>query len=366
MTNADGYDELTIPRAMPRVENGVRLGIFQPNVDHVFYTSDIPGITPATYAANRSVALLADELGLSFILTVARWKGISGDSVGYAKYTLDAWTLAAALLEATKKITVFTTCHSLVFSPAVAAKFGADLDHISGGRWGLNIVAGWAEDEFRSIGIELLDHDKRYQQASEWLGAIRELWTQGVSSRETEFFKLEEAECRPRPLQRGGPVVVNAGRSPAGMQFAVDNVDYLFTASARAQEFQTLREEMNSSVGYIGRKRVIVKQTTEEAEEFADLILRNADHQAHRRNEIFEKGYRIPEEELRFKMFEGVIVGSPDKVISELAAWCAETSVDGVCLTLVDYERDLELLGSDGFEKLGNELSDYGKTLVLE
>lgn len=356
--------ELSLPKALPRQADGVRLGLFQPNVDHAFFTTDVEGVTEPTYAANREVAMLADKLGLSFLLTVARWKGVPGDTVGYSQWGLDTFTLAAALLEATERVTVFTTCHALVYNPAIVAKFGADLDHIGGGRWGLNIVAGWSEEEFGSLGIQLLPHDQRYTHAREWLAAVRELWTNGSSSRQCEYFSLNGAECRPRPLQQGGPVVVNAGRSEAGMRFAVENADYMFSASASADEFKMIRDQLQSHVGYIGRKRVLVRETTTEAEDVANEIVQRADRRALTRGgQTGAMG--LDDAALREKMLEGAVIGSPSKVARELAIWCRDTSVDGICLTLFDYERELALLGGDGFELLGNELAGFGKSLVL-
>jgi pyrimidine oxygenase len=135
---------------MPNVPGTLRIGLFLPNEYANQFVTAAPEMTDSTYASNRRVAVVADEIGLSFALTVARWKGIPGESVGYACHGIDPFTLAAAILEATEKITVISTAHTIVWNPAVIAKMGADLDHIGRGRWGLNLVAGWSASERRT------------------------------------------------------------------------------------------------------------------------------------------------------------------------------------------------------------------------
>ncbi|HUY07049.1 MAG TPA: LLM class flavin-dependent oxidoreductase [Acidimicrobiales bacterium] len=372
-------DELSLPKALAMTPGGVRIGIFLPNEHANQYMTAAPGLTDSTYEINRQVARLADDIGLSFGLTVGRWKGIPGDNVGYAMYGFDTFTLAAALLESTKKITIISTAHTIVWNPVIAAKLGADLDHIGHGRWGLNIVAGWSESEFGSMGLTLMPHDQRYKQATEWLKAVRELWLTGESSHSCEFFTLNEAECHPRPLQEGGPVVVNAGSSPTGMKFAIENGDYLFTQSANGEQFRHVREEMKSDVGYIGRQRVIIARTDLEAREKAEEILREADLLAiatRRGRMVGPDGREMPVQEVKEilardrtalsnALLGDAIIGSPESVARQLADRATSTSVDGICLALFDCELSLELLAERCFEPLGNALASAGKTLLL-
>ena len=121
--------ELDAPRALPKVPDGVMLGYFQPNTYAERFTTTAPGLTPCDYATNRAVAMLADEIGLSFALTIGRWKGIPGESVGYAMQGFDTYSLIAALLEATERITMISTTHTGLWNPVIAAKLTL-VDHM--------------------------------------------------------------------------------------------------------------------------------------------------------------------------------------------------------------------------------------------
>jgi dimethylsulfone monooxygenase len=75
---------------------------------------------------------------------------------------------AAGLLAHTRRIQIFSTFHVPVGHPVLAAKMGAAADHISGGRRGLDIVAGWHTAEPAMFGLPEREHDERYEVAAEW------------------------------------------------------------------------------------------------------------------------------------------------------------------------------------------------------
>jgi len=361
------------PRALSRVENGVRLGLFLANMRNAHYITSAEGSTEPIYEEVREIAVAADEMGLSFLLPVARWKGLKGEHADFCPYGLETITLTAALLAVTTRTTIFTTMHTEVFSPAVAAKMGATMDHIGDGRWGLNVVAGWSVADFESLGLELRGHHDRYAHAEHWLKAVRELWRDGQSSYSCDSFQLKDAECLPRPRQEGGPIVVNAGQSERGMRFAFDNADYLFSTAADASQFHKIKAmEAGDGAGLIGRKHVIIRKTRAEAEEVAERIVAGGDKKsiaqllAHGRGPVEQAEQRLGEPGAlgRFLLQEPIL-GSPDDVAVDLAEWAIKASVDGVCLSLFEQRQTLELMDDTFMERLGNELADRGKTLVL-
>src|SRR5216683_319982 len=85
-------------------------------------------------------------------------------------------TWASGLLASTKRITVFGTVHAPLFNPLIAAKEFVTADHIGEGRFGLNLVVGWNEDEFDMFGVKQRDHERRYEYAQEWLDAVKLAW----------------------------------------------------------------------------------------------------------------------------------------------------------------------------------------------
>src|SRR3546814_6724447 len=59
--------------------------------------------------------------------------------------------------------------HISTIHPLMAAKQAASIDHISGGRFVLNVVTGWNRPEMEMFGVAMADHDTRYDMAAEWI-----------------------------------------------------------------------------------------------------------------------------------------------------------------------------------------------------
>jgi len=115
--------------------------------------------------------------------------------------------------------------------PTIVAKSFSTLDIISGGRITLGIgVGGEYAKEFEACGVPVKERGPRSNEAIE---VIKRLWTEDHVTHEGRFFGFEDVSMQPKPVQRGGPPVVVAGRSDAALRRAARLGDgympYLFT-----------------------------------------------------------------------------------------------------------------------------------------
>jgi hypothetical protein len=133
-------------------DNEMKLGTFCLNISGGMMMSTAAKNT-LDWGENVAVAQAADSAGWEFLLPLGRWRGQGGTNNSNAEQ-YETFTWASAIAAVTKRIQVFTTCHVPIFHPMMAAKMGATIDHISNGRFGMNIVAGWNELEFGMFGIE--------------------------------------------------------------------------------------------------------------------------------------------------------------------------------------------------------------------
>ncbi len=167
------------------------------------------------------------------MLPVGRWKGYGGDT-DYMGTTLETITWATGLLAHTKRLIVFGTVHAPLFHPLIAAKQFVTADQVSEGRFGLNIVVGWNEDEFQMFGVSQRDHEQRYDYAQEWLDAVKMAWgPQEDFEYDGQFIKLKKVRAKPKPYGGTRPLIMNAGASPTGRAFAIRNCDAFFTQADR-------------------------------------------------------------------------------------------------------------------------------------
>ena len=145
--------------------NNFKLGVFSANADGGLTLTTVPERWRAKWADIVAVAQMADRAGIEFFLPIARWKGYGGetDARGLSYETL---THGAALAAVTERIAIFSTVHVPLVHPVFAAKAIATIDHVSGGRAGLNIVCGWNQPEFDMFGVTAVAD--RYAQGHEW------------------------------------------------------------------------------------------------------------------------------------------------------------------------------------------------------
>jgi alkanesulfonate monooxygenase SsuD/methylene tetrahydromethanopterin reductase-like flavin-dependent oxidoreductase (luciferase family) len=126
---------------------------------------------------------------------------------------------------------VFCTVHVPLLHPIIAAKQMATVDHVGKGRLGVNVVCGWNEDEFQMFGIDKHEHDDRYAQGEEWWTIIERVWSgEPAFDFHGRFYDLAGVQGQPTPYAGEAPLMMNAGVSVPGRQFAVDLSDLHFDA----------------------------------------------------------------------------------------------------------------------------------------
>ena len=111
--------------------------------------------------------------------------------------------MAAAISAITDQTSVLSTSHVPTVHPILAAKQATTIDHVSDGRFTLNIVCGWFQPELEMFGAKIMEHDERYVYASEWLHVLRLLWTSEEEfDFEGKYFRIQKGFHQPKPIQR--------------------------------------------------------------------------------------------------------------------------------------------------------------------
>lgn len=255
-------------------DNALKLGVFCLNVSGGMMLSGAakPNLD---WDENVAVAKVADETGWDFLLPIGRWRGHGGKYNANAEQ-YECFTWAAAIAALTSRIQVFATCHVPIFHPMLAAKMGATIDNMSRGRFGLNIVSGWNAAEFGMFGIEQLSHDDRYLATAEWLEIIESLWAKhGELDYQGKFYRISKGYLEPKPVQQPRPVVIAAGQSRVGLDFAINRADYCFVGSDNWDLLEdTMRRvrvraaELNRELNAMTFLTVVVKDTEAEAKRY--------------------------------------------------------------------------------------------------
>ena len=339
-------------------DNRMKTGVFGTNVDNGGTMSKAPTSFEPTFEHNLLIAEQAEKYGFEFLIPFGRWKTFGGETE-YNGNCMEVYTWAAALAARTSEIAIFATSHVPTVHPIIAAKQGATIDHISGGRWGLNVVCGWFVPEMEMFGARQLEHDDRYVRAAEWLSVVKRLWQEQHFDHEGDFYRVTDGYLNPKPLQDPYPVVVNAGVSDAGREFSAQHVDFNFismeTLEAAAETAKDVRDRARRykrDIGIIGTAYCLVRDTEKEAQEAYDAIVAEGDWGAARNimqvlgieSESFDA--HIQQFAKRFVMGWGAypLVGTPEQVTDELLK-LERVGVEGMCLIWNDYLEEVPYFG---------------------
>ena len=128
------------------------------------------------------------------------------------KPILECWTTISALSKVTKKIRLGTmvTCNSFR-NPALLAKMSSTVDNISNGRLELGIGAGIQKQEHRAYGFPFSSSKNRIKHLDEAIWIIKKLWTQKNVCFKGRYYKITNAYCEPKPIQKPHPPLIIGG-----------------------------------------------------------------------------------------------------------------------------------------------------------
>ena len=360
---------MTDPRAATNPmfgPNRFKLGVFSANCDGGLTMSLAPERWKADWDDIVAMCQLADEAGLEFILPVAKWRGYQGKANIYGR-SFETMTHSAAIGALTKRICVFSTIHVPLVTPAFAAKAISTIDHISHGRAGLNIVCGWNQEEFDLHGVTI-DQDQRYEHGLEWWQVWSKLLEGGPEfDWRGRFFDLRRLETDPVSIQRPRPLVMSAGFSPKGRDFAAQAADALFTSMSDIAQAPAMIANIAEHGGRYGRQipvyamaHVVCRPTRKEAEEFYHYFaeeLADAEGQAYYRRQRGAKAGTMSGETIERplvnrimratgKRYDGAypgtypLVGAPDDIATDIAQMSA-AGLAGCSIAFLDYLKEI-------------------------
>lgn len=335
--------------------NRLKLAVFAANMAGGANLTQAPEAPRATWAESAAIAQAAERAGFEAVIPVARWRGMAAPQRRPAHRSFETFTWAAGIAAVTSRIQVFATFHVPVTHPVSAAKQIATVDHISGGRFGLNVVAGWNGDELRMFGIRPEEHGDRYAVAGEWMTFLERIWAARVPfDFHGQHFRGQGVLSEPKPLQRDRPVVMNAGVSPAGRAFAAQHADLAFVMLPDVSSAPRLVAELAGEARRHGRTlrvfaaaQVVCADTDAAARACYDRMVNDlGDHEA-ARNAL---RLLVPSPAADTAAMAGAaiagffalpLIGSPESVASQMTE-LASAGLDGLAVSWLDYRAGLD------------------------
>ncbi len=258
----------------------------------------------------------------------------------------DTLSFVAGCAPITEKINLLAAVRCGEMQPNMLARTIATLDHMLKGRLTVNIISS-------DFPGEKADSAFRYQRSREVVEILKQAWTQDEINYQGQVYTFSGLTTDPaKPYQTGGPLLYFGGYSPAALELCGQHCDvYLMWPEPKEQIAERMRavnavaERYERSLDYGLRVHVIVRDTEQEAREYAQHLVSKLEddagraireraldstslgvaHQAKNRDLADMEGFVEPH------LWTGVgrarsgcgaaIVGSTDQVLSELEAY---------------------------------------------
>lgn len=219
----------------------------------------------------RQVAVAADTLGYDGVL------------IPTGSGCVDPWITAATVAPVTQRLKLLVAVRTALTKPSVAARMAATLDQATHGRVLVNIVAGGDAAELAADGI-FLQHDERYEEASEFLHIWRELLAGNTVNFDGKYHQIKDARNFFPPVQKPYPKIYFGGSSEAAHALAAEHVDAYLTwgepPAAVAEKIADVRAraaKLGRTVKFGVRLHVIVRETNDEAWAAANALISHLD-----------------------------------------------------------------------------------------
>ena len=340
--------------------NRMKLGVMAFNCSHGSTITTVPEVWKLDWADTVTIAQAVDRSGIEALLPVGRWRGYGGPS-DFNSTTFETFTWASALGALTKYVTVLSTCHVPLVHPLMVAKMSSTVDHVTNGRFALNIVCGWFKNEFDMFGAHMRPHDDRYKYAAEWLDFLKQAWTrQGDFDFKSESFAGKSIWSEPKPVQKPHPPVMNAGGSPAAQEFTTRYCDMNFVHLKDRANLETGRREIAHLKEKARTHRretriwihvyVVCRETEQEAKDYLHRYVYEMGDWEAAGNLLRIFGMQsasydprtLEQHKAHFIAGHGgyPLVGTADQIADELGK-LANIGVDGCLISWVDYKNEL-------------------------
>ncbi len=178
----------------------------------------------ASWARNRALVLEAERLGFDSVLVAQHTVNPHDPALDQ----LEAWTASAALAALTSRIEIIAAIKPFLYHPVVLAKMAQQIEHISGGRFAINLVNAWNRPELERAGIAFAEHDDRYAYGREWIAVVAALLRGERVTHRGEHFQIDDYQLLPADPFRARPRIYVGGESEPARELVAGHGDVWF------------------------------------------------------------------------------------------------------------------------------------------
>lgn len=310
----------------------------------------------SSWENTSNIVKTADALGFRNVLCPSSYQ------VGQ-----DTLSFVAGMAPMTQQINLLAAIRCGEVHPPMLARTIATLDHMLKGRLTINIISS-------DLPGTQLSSPERYARSREVIQILKQAWTKDHIDFKGQYYQFDLPTGPVKPYQQnGGPLLYFGGYSPDGVDLCAEHCDIYLMWPETEEKLQGLMDNMtqkaagyNRTVQFGLRVHVIVRETEEEARDYADSLLSKLDldlgtvirnraqdaaslgvaRQSQLREEADEKYYVEP------NLWTGIglarsgcgaaIVGNPDQVVEKLERYM-EMGIRSFIFSGYPHQQECEL-----------------------
>jgi len=221
----------------------------------------------STWENTSKIIKTADELGYTNVLCPSSYQ------VGQ-----DTLPFVSAMAPLTSQINFLAAIRCGEIHPPMLARTLATLDHILKGRLTVNIISS-------DLPGNKLESSRRYARSREVIEILKQAWTKDQIDFSGEYYKIKLPSDPVKPYQQnGGPLLYFGGYSPDGVDLCAEHCDVYLMWPDTEEKIISLMSNMkikalgyNRTVQFGLRVHVIVRETEQEARDYASKLISNLD-----------------------------------------------------------------------------------------
>jgi F420-dependent oxidoreductase-like protein len=157
----------------------------------------------------RRIARTTEDLGFESLWRSDHFFSLFGP---HSRNALESFVSLVLVAETTQRLRFGPLVSAITFRhPALTARMAAQIDVLSGGRFVLGMGAGWNVPEHEAFGFPFPPMGERLDRLEEGVQVVRALWGDAPAYFEGRHYRLQGAECYPKPVQRPLPIIVGGG-----------------------------------------------------------------------------------------------------------------------------------------------------------
>lgn len=255
---------------------------------------------------------------------------------------LECWVTLSALASVTKSIRFgpLVSCDSYRL-PSILAKMTATLDVISNGRLEYGIGAGWKEDEYNAYGIPFPKPSIRIARLREGIEITKRMWTEEKPSFDGKYYRIKDAECNPKPVQKPHPPIwIGGSGEELLLRLVAEEADGC-NFSGSLDEYKHKLDVLENHCKKVGRDCNTIKKSIS-----ADLIISEDAEMVKKKVETFKP------ENLSIEDYSArSIIGTPEECITRISEY-HQLGVTYFMLSLRTFKNDISLFAEKVISKL--------------